>query len=81
MRHCRWFGRTPDTWPVRYSNLRLSRLDNGEGITCTYCYPHGVETPNSQWRKDLRCWKRYRRHQWHGYTTHRRSAQHQRRAH
>jgi hypothetical protein len=63
MRHVRWFGRTPDTWPLRFANVRLARLDRAEGQMCTYCFPHGPETPNSRWHADLRCWKRYRRHQ------------------
>ena len=60
----RCFGRNVDDWPTRFSNIRLSRLQNGEKMGCSYCFPHGIETMNTHWRKDLRCWKRYRQQQW-----------------
>ncbi len=50
--------------PKKISNVRLERvlaLGRGE---CTYCFPHGVEAVNSRHRKDLRCWKRYRKTQY-----------------
>ena len=62
--HAKWFGRTLEDLPIRMGNVRISRLDNFRKVSCTYCFPHGHENHNSIWRKDLRCWKRYRQHQW-----------------
>ena len=58
------FGRAQEDWPRRFANIRLSRLQSGAKMGCPLCFPHGTETVNNRWRKDLRCWKRYRRHQW-----------------
>lgn len=77
-RHLRFFGVSSDAWPVRFSNVRLARLDWGDERGCSYCFPHRMEVENNKWMKDLRCWKRYRSHQYHGFVTQRRLKQHMR---
>ena len=52
--------------PQKLSGTKISRLVYGEILGCSYCFPHGWEVSNSRWKKDLRCWKRYRKHQWRG---------------
>lgn len=70
------FGRDPEhDWPNRFSNVRWERLCSGEKMGCSHCFPHGIETSNATWHKDMRCWKRSRQTQWHGFTTKRRAAQ------
>lgn len=50
--------------PVKYSNVMLSRIEHTRDTGgCPFCFPHGMETTNSKFTKDLRCWKRYRTHQ------------------
>lgn len=51
--------------PNKISNIRISRLFNGENMGCFYCFPHGMETSNNKWTKDLKCWKRYRKTQYY----------------
>ena len=58
------FGRDVQDWPVRFSNVKWERLRSGAKVGCSDCFPHGIETTNAQWVKDLRCWKRYRKQQW-----------------
>jgi hypothetical protein len=50
--------------PVKYSNVKISRLINGEDMGCTYCFPHGQDTINSKWGKGTRSWKLYRDNRW-----------------
>jgi hypothetical protein len=51
--------------PKRVSNIKISRIDNTDARGgCSYCFPHGFETNNNKWFKDLKCWKRYRKKQY-----------------
>jgi hypothetical protein len=50
--------------PSKYSGVRISRLEMGEDMGCSYCFPHGWETVNSHWRNMQRNWKKVRKHQW-----------------
>ena len=50
--------------PVRYSNLRLTRLEFGENAGCSRGFPHGFEVYNARELKETRSWKRHRRTQY-----------------
>lgn len=50
--------------PPKISGTTISRLLKGEWMGCSYCFPHRWEVINAKWKKDLSCWKRYRKHQW-----------------
>lgn len=77
MRSTRVFGRQLEDLPIHFSNVRLSRIKNIQmSAVCSYCFPHGFETSNSTLYKDLKCWKRYRGTQYHGFLTQRRTRQH-----
>lgn len=49
---------------IKHSNVRISRIFNGQLMGCTFCFPHGYDNVNHRHTKDLKCWKRYRKHQW-----------------
>lgn len=51
-------------FPVRFSNVRISRLHYGDQLGCSWCFPHGWETENSRESKVRRNWKDQRRTQW-----------------
>ena len=57
----------PDT-PEKIGNVRAARVLHGDERGCSFCFPHGCETTNSRWDKDLRCWKRYRKTQYRSMT-------------
>ncbi len=52
--------------PMKISGTTISRLLIGQSMGCSYCFPHGIETYNSHYRKHQQNdnWKRYRKHQW-----------------
>ena len=50
----------PDT-PMKMSNIKLSRIANGEERGCSRCFPHGIETNNSAKKKNRRSWKNHRK--------------------
>lgn len=50
--------------PVKFGNVRISRIVNGEDRGCSFCFPHGIETSNATWRKKKRSWKYQRRKQY-----------------
>lgn|GEM_PF-587066 len=50
--------------PVKFGNVRISRIVNGQERDCSFCFPHGLETSNASWRKRRRSWKYHRRHQY-----------------
>lgn len=52
-----------NTFPKKISGTMISRLLNCK-YECSYCFPHGHETSNNKWTKDLKCWKRYRKTQY-----------------
>lgn len=61
------FGRTEsgqEDSPAKIGSARASRIVHGDTTGCVYCFPHGIETYNNIWTKDLRCWKRYRKTQY-----------------
>jgi hypothetical protein len=51
-------------YPIKLSNIHISRLFKGEVMGCSYCFPHGPETINSKFDKLQRNWKKYRNNQW-----------------
>ncbi len=52
--------------PVKFSNVKISRIQNFIEVGgCPYCFPHGIETPNSTMDKRRNNnWKRYRKTKW-----------------
>jgi len=51
-------------FPKKISNVKVSRILNGDKMGCSYCFPHGFETVNSKQNKVKRNWKKYRNTQW-----------------
>ena len=51
-------------FPQKMSNVRISRIRNGERMGCSFCFPHGWETINDRYSKNTRSWKQHRRSQW-----------------
>lgn len=51
-------------FPLKISNVQISRILVGEIMGCSYCFPHGYETSNATILKGKRCWKKYRKTQW-----------------
>jgi hypothetical protein len=51
--------------PPKFSNTQISRysIASTDSGVCTYCFPHGPETPNGAARKPYRSWKEYRKSQ------------------
>ncbi len=50
-------------FPVKISNVRVSRILHGDERGCGYCFPHGWETSNSTIANGQRSWKRFRKNQ------------------
>lgn len=51
--------------PFKYSNVKLSRLDNYDKMGgCYFCFPHGVDCINSKQSNIQRNWKRFRKTQY-----------------
>ncbi|WP_198931804.1 hypothetical protein [Labilibacter marinus] len=52
--------------PKKFSNVRISRIQNYIEVGgCNFCFPHGIDTPNSTHEKRRnRNWKRYRKTRW-----------------
>lgn len=51
-------------FPIKISNVQVSRIESGEIMGCSYCFPHGWETVNSTIGKNKRNWKHYRKKQY-----------------
>ncbi|MFT5916142.1 MAG: hypothetical protein ACI81T_002646 [Bacteroidia bacterium] len=51
-------------FPVKISNVQISRMEFGNEMGCAYCFPHGYETVNSTIGKNTRNWKNHRKNQW-----------------
>lgn len=51
-------------FPMKFSNVKISRLEFGNKMGCSWCFPHGYETSNSTLQKNRRNWKYYRRKQY-----------------
>ena len=52
----------------KISNIKISRIINAEGITCSRCFPHGIDTKNSHYHNSSRNWKQYRKKQYRRLT-------------
>lgn len=52
------------SFPIKMSNVQLSRIINGEKRGCSRCFPHGWETSNATLRNNQRNWKKFRKTQW-----------------
>ncbi|MCA9496209.1 MAG: phosphate ABC transporter substrate-binding protein [Nanoarchaeota archaeon] len=50
--------------PNKISNVFISRIENRRKTTCTYCFPHGIETINSHYNNYQKNWKRHRKVQY-----------------
>jgi len=50
--------------PNKISGTRISRIIIGEESGCSFCFPHGFETINSNINNRQRCWKKHRKAQW-----------------
>ncbi|REC61185.1 phosphate ABC transporter substrate-binding protein [Chryseobacterium pennae] len=51
-------------FPKKISGVQISRLQYGNDLGCSYCFPHGLEVVNAKYTKFQRCWKKYRKAQW-----------------
>jgi hypothetical protein len=51
-------------FPKKISNIKVSRLLNGELMGCSLCFPHGIETINSTDRNKEKNWKSLREYKW-----------------
>lgn len=51
-------------FPIKMSNVQLSRIINGDKRGCSWCFPHGWETSNSTQNNNQRNWKKFRKTQW-----------------
>ena len=51
-------------FPVKISNVRVSRIIYGNERGCSWCFPHGWETNNSTIVNRQRNWKRFRKTRW-----------------
>ena len=42
--------------PIKVSNIKISRFRilAKDSSICTYCFPHGIETPNSHYKNRQR---------------------------
>ena len=50
--------------PTKISNTQFSRLEFGNEMGCSWCFPHGYETINSTVSKNRRSWKYSRKTQY-----------------
>jgi len=48
--------------PNKASNVRIARIAYAKEY-CPWCFPHGIETPNSRYKKNRRSWKNHRKTQ------------------
>jgi hypothetical protein len=52
-------------FPVKISNVQISRIVYGNERGCSRCFPHGWETSNStMFVNRQRNWKRFRKTRW-----------------
>lgn len=52
-------------FPIKISNVQISRISYGNEMGCSRCFPHGWETVNSTWfRNKQRNWKCFRKTKW-----------------
>ncbi|OCA77800.1 phosphate ABC transporter substrate-binding protein [Chryseobacterium contaminans] len=51
-------------FPKKISGVQVSRLQYGNELGCSYCFPHGLEVVNGKETKLQRNWKKYRQSQW-----------------
>jgi hypothetical protein len=51
-------------FPAKISNVRIERIEWGNLMGCSWCFPHGWETINSTIGKQQRNWKKYRKKRW-----------------
>ena len=51
-------------FPKKISGVQVSRLQYGNDLGCSYCFPHGLEVLNAKETKFQRCWKKHRKTQW-----------------
>jgi hypothetical protein len=51
-------------FPVKISNIQVSRIVYGNDRGCSWCFPHGFETNNSTISNRQRSWKCFRRTRW-----------------
>ena len=61
------FGKNEDglaDLPKKISGTKISRIVIGEDSGCSWCFPHGLETINSNILNRQRCWKRQRKMPW-----------------
>lgn len=50
--------------PRKMSNVKIERLELGELMGCSWCFPHGFETTNASCFKNRKSWKFYRKKQY-----------------
>lgn len=51
-------------FPVKISNVQVSRIVYGNERGCSRCFPHGWETDNSTFANRQRNWKSFRKTRW-----------------
>jgi len=51
-------------FPNKISNVKISRLEFGDIMGCSWCFPHGFETINSTIFKNKKKWKFTRQKQY-----------------
>lgn len=51
-------------FPIKFSNVKISRLKFGDKTGRSWCFPHGFETSNATCLKNKRNWKYNRNKQW-----------------
>lgn len=51
-------------FPRKISNIKISRLEFGTFMGCSWCFPHGYETINSTISKNRKSWKFHRKKQY-----------------
>jgi hypothetical protein len=51
-------------FPVKISNVRISRIIYGDYMGCSWCFPHGYETVNSTIANRQRNSKKFRKTKW-----------------
>ena len=53
--------------PRQGNNVLIARaLHTRDRGGCSFCFPHGIETPNAKCKKNRRSWKNHRPTQYHG---------------
>jgi hypothetical protein len=51
-------------FPRKISSIKISRLEFGTVMGCSWCFPHGYETINSTISKNRKNWKFHRKKQY-----------------